>query len=94
MYKEENELNRMMLIKILQNVRFLARQGLLLRLHKDGEDSNFTQLLLLRSIGCPEVLTWMKKKQVFLASGDIQNNFIKFMALHVHVSSADLQIYT
>ena len=60
-YKEENELNRMMFIKFLQNVRFLARQGLSLRGHKDDEDSNFTQLLLLRSIGCPEVLTWMKK---------------------------------
>ena len=63
MYKEENELNRMMLIKILQNVRFLACQGLSLKGHKGSEDSNFTQLLLLKSIGCLEVLTWMKKKK-------------------------------
>ncbi|KAL5481387.1 hypothetical protein EMCRGX_G021530 [Ephydatia muelleri] len=82
MYKEENELNRMMLIKILQNVRFLARQGLSLRGHKDDEDSNFTQLLLLRSIGCPEVLTWMKKKPNKYTSGDIQNEFFQVMALH------------
>ncbi|KAL5460140.1 hypothetical protein EMCRGX_G033567 [Ephydatia muelleri] len=83
MYKEENELNKMMLIKILQNVRFLARQGLSLRGHKDDEDSNFTQLLLLRSIGCPEVLTWMKKKTNKYTSGDIQNEFLQVMALHI-----------
>ena len=83
MYKEENELNRMMLIKFLQNVRFLARQGLSLSGHKDDEDSNFTQLLLLRSIGCPEVLTWMKKKTNKYTSGDIQNEFLQVMALHI-----------
>ena len=58
-------------------------QGLSLKGQKDGEDSNFTQLLLLRSIGCPEVLTWMKKKTNKYTSGDIQNEFLQAMALHI-----------
>jgi hypothetical protein len=39
--------NRAMFRRILQNVRFLARQGLSLRGHGEGADSNFTQLLRL-----------------------------------------------
>ena len=50
----EKALNRM-LRRILQNIRFLARQGLSLRGGGDGEDSNFTQLLRLRAFDCPDV---------------------------------------
>ena len=90
MYKEENELNRMMLIKFLQNVRFLARQGLSLRGHKDDEDSNFTQLLLLRSIGCPEVLTWMKKKPTSIPLVIFRMNFFKLWPCTFYVTSAPI----
>ena len=41
--------NRAMFRRILQNVRFLALQGFPLRGHRDGADSNFTQLLYLRA---------------------------------------------
>ena len=41
-YKEENELNWMMLIKILQTDLFLARQGLPLRGQTEWEDCNYT----------------------------------------------------
>ena len=51
-----------MLRKLLQIIRFLARQGLALRGHIDGADSNFTQLLRLRAFDCPALLTWMEKK--------------------------------
>ena len=54
--------NRAMFRRILQNVRFLARQGLPLRGHGDGADSNFVQLLRLRALDTPDVLTWMEKK--------------------------------
>ena len=47
--------NRKVLRKILESIRFLARQSLLLRRNwsndsKSEEDSNFHQLLLLRSL--------------------------------------------
>ena len=47
--------NRKVLRKILESIRFLARQSLLLRRNwsndsKSEEDSNFYQLLLLRSL--------------------------------------------
>ena len=45
---EQKKLNGRMLMTILQNVQYLGRQGLALRGHND-EESNFTQLLKLRS---------------------------------------------
>lgn len=39
--------NRRMLLKIIQNLQFLGRQGMAVRGHDDSE-SNFMQLLKLR----------------------------------------------
>jgi len=61
-HQQQKAENRAMFRRILQNVRFLARQGLPLSGHGDGADSNFTQLLHLRAFDSPAVLTWMKKK--------------------------------
>ena len=61
-HKKEKELNREMFRRILQNVCYLSRQGLPLRGHDDGSNSNFIQLLRLRSFDYPDVLTWMEKK--------------------------------
>ena len=47
-HSEEKKLNGRMLIKILQNLQFLGRQGLALRGHNQ-DDSNFIQLMKLRS---------------------------------------------
>ena len=44
---QEKAENRAMFRRILQNIRFLAHQGLALTGHGDGSDSNFTQLLHL-----------------------------------------------
>lgn len=46
--KEKNA-NRQYLLKVMQNIRFLARQGIPLRGDGDEHDSNFIQLLYLRS---------------------------------------------
>ena len=75
---------------ILQNLCFLACQGLALRGHVDGEDSNFTQLLCLREFNCPEVTTWMDKKTNKYTSADIQNECLQVMALHIlrHIGSS------
>ncbi len=45
-HKDEQDNNHAMLLKVIQKVRFLARQGLPFR-GSEGED-NFTQLLKLR----------------------------------------------
>ena len=53
----------MMFLRILENIRFLARQGLAIRGHGDDSDSNFMQLLHLRASDCPDLLSWMEKKK-------------------------------
>ena len=58
----EKTANRAIFKHILQNLCFLAHQGLAFRGHDTGLDSQFTQLLQLRPYDCPEILTWMAKK--------------------------------
>ena len=50
-----------MLLKILQNIRFLGRQGIALRGHSNLE-SNFIQLLNLRACEDQKIVNWLKKK--------------------------------
>ena len=72
-----------MLIKILQNIRYLARQGLPLRGSNKDADSNFTQLLLLRSSDSPVITEWMRKKTNKYISPTTQNECIRIMALRI-----------
>ena len=60
-HKVEKERNRSIFLKILQNIRFLSRQGLALR-GGDDLESNFIQLLYFRSIDDPDVKVWLSKK--------------------------------
>ena len=55
--QNEKALNRCIFKRILQNLCYLARQGLALRGHGSGDNNNFTQLLQLRVHDCPEILT-------------------------------------
>ena len=48
-YAREKAVNRHCLLKILSNLRFLARQGCAIRGHGDEADRNFHQLLKLQS---------------------------------------------
>ena len=66
--------------RILQNLCYLACQGLALRGHGSGDNSNFTQLLQLRA---PEILTWMAKKTNKYTSAAMQNECLEVMALHI-----------
>lgn len=79
----EKAMNRDMLRRIIQNLRFLSRQGLALRGHSDGADSNFTQLLHLRAFDCPGVTAWVEKKSNKYISGDIQNELLQIMAHNI-----------
>ena len=48
-HASEKATNRQCLLKILSNLRFFARQGCAIRGHGDETDSNYYQLLKLRS---------------------------------------------
>ena len=73
--------NRQCLLKILSNLRFLARQGLAIRGSGDDKDSNFTQLLTLRSEDDGRIVDWLSKKTDKYASHDMQNEMLQVMAL-------------
>ena len=61
-HKQEKKDNRLCLLKIISNVKFLARQGFPFR--GDGEeiDSNFIQLLKLCGLDDPRIDSWHSKK--------------------------------
>ncbi len=80
--KEEKEMNRKSFLVILQNISFLARQGLPLRGHGDIE-SNFHQLLLLRGIECNYITPWLNKKTNKYTSHEIQNECLKLLSVQL-----------
>ena len=57
----EKKENIRCLIKILQNVVFLGRQGLALRGDEDDKSGNFYQLMLLRALDDPNLLKWINR---------------------------------
>jgi len=71
-----------MLLKILQNIRFLSRQGIAFRGYNDLE-SNFIQLLNLRACDDSKLVDWLKKKSDKYTSPDIQNEILQIMALEI-----------
>ena len=80
----ERKQNRTYLLKILSSVRFLARQGLPLRGDGDETNSNFHQLLLLRSVeDCPGMFKFLERKQLKYTSHEVQNGFLSIMAQQV-----------
>jgi hypothetical protein len=70
---------RSALIKILSSVQFLCKQGLAIRGHVD-EDSNLTQLLMLRSGDAPDLKAWLARTSYRWTSHDISNEIIEIMA--------------
>jgi len=80
--QEEFE-NRQCLLKILSNLRFLARQSCGIRGDGDESDSNFMQLFKLRGEDDPRVCEWMKKRTNKYTSHEVQNDILKAMALNV-----------
>ncbi len=82
-HQAEKARNREILLLVLQNIRFLARQGLPLRGDGDECGSNFTQLLRLRGVDHKGVDSWMSKKTNKYTSPDIQNECLQLMALFI-----------
>ena len=64
--------NRQILLTILQNVRFLARQGLPLRGDGTEDNSNFMQVLQLRAVDNTLNHEWLKRKNETYTTKDIQ----------------------
>ncbi|XP_048583324.1 zinc finger MYM-type protein 1-like [Nematostella vectensis] len=79
---KERENNRRYLSKIIQNLQFLARQGIAIQGAKET-DSNFHQCLLLRAKDDPSILQWMSKKTDKYTSHDVQNELLDIMSQQV-----------
>lgn len=77
--KEEKRANGKMFMQILQNIRFLACQGLPLRGSNDDTESNFIQLLHLHNTD-GNVDAWLSKKFNKYTLHDINNIILKEMA--------------
>ena len=83
-HADEKSTNRECLLKILSNVKFLARQSLPLRGTGDDCDSNFNQLYLLREEDNPILKVWRPKtKTNKYVHHEIQNEMMKVMALKI-----------
>ena len=78
--KEAPNLPQRMLLKLISSIRFLASQGMPLRgRHEDlaSLDSNLYKLLLLRAEDCPEMKTWIYRKEY--TSPEIVNEILALM---------------
>ena len=68
---------------LIQNIMFLARQGMALRGDNDESDSNFMQLLKLRSIDDTQLLQHLEKKSDKYTSPQIQNEILSILSLKI-----------
>ena len=81
--------NRAILLKILSNIRFLARQGLPFRgdyskTEESEVNSNFIQTLKLRGLDDPAVLYWMgQSRNDKYTSPEIQNEVLQIIGLKI-----------
>lgn len=77
-YAAERKVATECLYRICTTLRYLCRQGLALRGHTDGE-SNFRQLLKLRSDDSQDLQHWLQRKTKW-TSVDIQEEIVTLMA--------------
>ena len=79
-HAQEKSENRQVLLTILSNLIFLARQACAIRGDGNENDSNFIQLFKLRDEDNPIVYEWMLKCTDKYISHDMQNDMLKAMA--------------
>ena len=65
-----------MVTKILNAIRFLARQALLLQGHYDDSDGNLHKLLKLQASDDQELAEWLQRKVSRHTSPEILNTLI------------------
>ena len=80
--KQQKAMNKKIFIKILENARYLARQGLPFHDHDDS-NGNFIQLMKLRGLDIPQIEQRMKKKTDTYLSHDIQDEILFLMSSHI-----------
>ena len=99
-HAQQKAVNRSNLLKVLQNVVYLARQGLPMRgnwVQEGGgggceRDSNFHQLMLLLASDDPGISDIMKRKTRKYTDHHIQNELLKFVALgHLRRISSEIR---
>ncbi|PIK42676.1 putative zinc finger MYM-type protein 1-like [Apostichopus japonicus] len=78
--KEKKE-RREIFLKIISNIRFLARQGLALTGDGDESDSNFIRLFKLRGEDDSRMEQWLERKTDKYVSAEIQNEVLQLLAL-------------
>ena len=88
-HAQERLANRDNLLKLFQNIQFLSRQGIALRGH-DKRNSNFIQLLHLRSIDDSKILEYLASKTDKHTSHQMQNEMLQVMALRILREICDL----
>jgi len=86
--RSHQEEKKNMFMLIMENLRFLACQGLALRGNKNDSESNFIQLLRLHSTN-GEVDAWLQKKSNTYTSHDIQDDILRKMARKVLTDIGD-----
>ena len=72
--KSNMQENRKCLIKIIETIQVLGRQGLALRGDESDKNSHFLQLLKLRSKDFLKLKEWLEKKKEKYTSHDIQTS--------------------
>ena len=82
-HQKEKEINRRMQVKVISSIRYLARQGLARRGDGDKQDGNFMQLMKLKGKDDEAVINWLQRKVNKYTSHEIQNDFLKVMAMHL-----------
>ena len=81
-HAQERLANRDYLLKLFQNIQFLSRQGIALCGH-DEQNSNFIQLLQLRSVDDYKILEYLTSKTDKYTSHQMQNEMLQVMALRI-----------
>ena len=66
----ETQNNRIILLKLLEHIRYLARQGLAFRGHPEDSiafEGNLYQLLLLQAKDSIQLALWIKKVRLYIS---------------------------
>ena len=61
-HTKEKASNQKCLVKVAENIRYLSRQGIAFRGDGDEVDSNFLQLMHLRALDDPDLVSFLSKE--------------------------------
>ena len=81
--EEDKANNTKAIMNMLSNIRFLGRRGIPLRDDGDGNNSNFTHIVHLRTKDKSALSTWLVKKTNKYTSRQMHNKMLTVMTLEV-----------